>query len=273
MVLQGPWHDDFLDTIQTFKIVSLRLSQSMGWIPQDLRFVKRMPYLRGIEVYHHDIRDISPLSELIHLEHIGLDCHYCIAPDFTRFAKLTRCFTRWRPLSVSLLSTNTLQELNIVGYPYTDLTELNNLTLLRVLKLSSRTLASLVGIQYLSDLNTLDLFRCVALSSIDSLQSIQQKLRIVSFDSCKKLSQIDALEHLINLKSLSINNCAQIKSLYPLRNSKKIEEICFTDDTFVQDGDLTLLLKLPQLQFVTFKNRRHYTHTRQQILRTQKKQS
>lgn len=265
IVLQGPWRDEFLPAFDDNNIVSLRLSQSMGWQPEKLQFLDRLPELRGIEIYHHDVKDITPLAHLERLEHIGLDCNYSSAADFTAFPHLTHCFVRWRPKAKTLLSVPSLKHLNISGYPYQDLTPLNALTKLNVLKLASRKLRTLHGVEQLSRLTAIDLFRCMALESINQLRDANCSLQTIIIDTCKRIGDIEALRSSSGLRALTLNNCGPIQSLLPVRNCMHLEELYFAESTNILDGDLSILLKLGSLKSTSFANRRHYSHTREQI--------
>lgn len=265
MVLRGPWRDEFRPVIDGKSVLSLRLSRSMGWRAQEIDFVADIPSLRGMEIYHSDIRDISALWALKKLEHIGLECNFNRAGDFTQFPKLARCFIRWRSNARTVLHARALQHLNVIGYPYSNLKPLNALNKLKILKLTSKNLISLGGVSKLSSLEGLDLYGCTKLSSIAGLRNAADSLRCVSFDACKGIKEIEALKHINWLRIASINNCGSIASLSPLRASANLEELYFIESTNIEDGALDILFHLPRLSIVRFANRRHYSHTRKQI--------
>ena len=265
MVLQGPWRDEYLPVFGDDSVISLRLSHAMGWQSEDLRFLSLLPKLRGVEVYHHAVKDITPLAQLAHLEHIGLDCDFTSAPDFTDFQFLTHCFFRWRPKAKTLLAVPSLQHLNITGYPYRDLKPLAALSKLNDLKLASRKLETLYGIEQLSNLTLIDLFQCTALNSIAHLSGANRNLHSIIFDTCKKIDDIEVIETRADLVYLALNNCGPIQSLSPIRYCTQLEEIYFSDSTNILDGDLGVLLKIATLRSTSFANRRHYSHSREQI--------
>jgi Leucine-rich repeat (LRR) protein len=98
-----------------------------------------------------------------------------------RVAKL-----HWAKGMEGLLSVPTLQYLNIVNFPYSDLVPLSELTRLRRLSLVSRTLASLDGIERCSQLEHFDLFRCPELESLDVLAKCP-RIKRVEVESCRHL--------------------------------------------------------------------------------------
>jgi internalin A len=264
MVLREPWRDEFRSIIDGNDVLSLRLSRSMGWRAHELDFLVDIPNLRGIEIYHSDIGDISALWALKELEHIGLECNFTKAGDFAEFPKLTRCFIRWRQSEKTVLDARALQHLNVIGYPYRNLEPLSALKKLSELKLTSKTLISLEGVAELPALEKLDLYRCTQLSAIDCLGNADT-LRSVSFDTCKKTRDIEALRHIHELRVARIDNCGPVASLSPVKGSVNLEELYFVESTNIEDGELELLLQLPRLRIVRFANRRHYSHTRSQI--------
>jgi hypothetical protein len=63
---------------------------------------------------------------------------------------------------------------------------------------------------------------------------------------------------LSQLRSLDISNLGEVRSLSPIKNLKKLEELHFYENTNIVDGDIRLLSRLRSLNDVRFMNRRHY---------------
>src|SRR2546421_11868473 len=64
------------------------------------------------------------------------------------------------------------------------------------------------------------------------------------------------------------NDAGKIPSLSFLRGLDALEGFVPGGSTVVVDGDMSVLLDLPKLNWVTFTERRHYTHTSDQVRAT-----
>lgn len=268
MVLTGPWKDAYADIINSEGISALRLSQCVGpqggWKDEDISFVSELHQLRGIEVYSWKVKDISPIQNLKNLENIGLQCEFKKSIDFSVFRNLMGCFLRWMPKCDSLFSCHSLKTLNIEWYPYQDLSSLKRLTKLERLQLSSRKLESLSGIESLKKLQVLDLFACSKLSSLVGIEALSC-LKILEITTCKRFHDLTPVGRASRLEKFFLNNCGNIDSLSPLRGCKELSELLFIESTNIIDGDMSVFKALPKLRKMRFANRKHYSHTREEI--------
>ncbi len=242
----------------------MRLSEGNDWRDDNLDFLHSLPDLTELEVYNWNIRDISPISTLKQLEHISVECNYRKSIDFTVFTKLKSCYLRWRPGSDSIFAVSSLNALNIVNYPDQSLEPLQALSNLTKLTLSSSKLKHLSGISQLTSLSLLDLYRCVKLESIQGIEQLSE-LKVIEIDCCKKVEDLSPLKSLKQLTRLCVNNCAMVLSLQPIATCRNLTDIFFVEDTNVKDGDLSFYVNLPRLNDMWFANRKHYSHTREQV--------
>ncbi len=255
------WDARFKVIMEENGIDMLRLSHSAGWRETDLSFLESMPYLRGIQIYHWDVKDLRPLLALSELQLLGFTCLFTKGPDFSAFEKLQYLLFTWRPKAKSVFDCKGLLYLNIDGYPYEELQSVKHMTRLDRLSLSSRKLTSLSGIEHLESLNSLELVYCSQLRSVDGIERCGQ-LQNVELHCCKKVNDISSFLSLKHLKTLDMENCGRIKSLRPLADCKMLEYLHFVGDTNIEDGDLSPLPNLPRLKKASFAHRRHYTHRR-----------
>lgn len=265
LVLTAPWSDDFKSLIDKENISVLRLSQSAGWSGNDISFISDLTCLSGVEIYSWGIKDITPLESISNLEYLGLQCEFTKAPDFSKLKKLKVFKAQWRPKAKTIFSCGELNRLNIVNYPSENLKKLNRMSLLRRLQLTSKKIRTLSGIEELSSLSTLDLAYCPRLEDLSGIDKCQQ-IEIVEIENCKRVYDIAILSELKNLKEIVLIDCGKVKSLRPLAHSQSLESITFIGDTTIEDGDLTSLLNIPTLKKMWFANKRHYTHTREQVM-------
>ncbi|HDX8615230.1 TPA: hypothetical protein RQN55_001388 [Aeromonas dhakensis] len=265
LVLTAPWSDDFKSIIDKENIAILRLSQSAGWNGNDISFINGLPSLAGVEIYSWGVKDITPLESISNLEYLGLQCEFTKAPDFSKLNKLKVFKALWRPKAKTIFSCDKLNLLNIINYPSENLKELNSMSLLRRLQLTSKKIKSLSGIEGLRSLSILDLAECPKLENLSGIDQCPQ-IEIVEIENCKKVYDIAILSELKNLKEIVLTDCGAVKSLRPLAHSKSLESITFIGDTTIEDGELTSLLDIPTLKKMWFVNRRHYSHTRERVM-------
>ncbi|MFK8080643.1 MAG: hypothetical protein AB8B97_10190 [Granulosicoccus sp.] len=264
MILKGEWHEKYHRIIKEKNVTSLRLSRSAGWRSADVTFLKDLDCLRGIEIYSANCKDISPIWALKSSQHIGLDCNLSKAGDFSEFTQLRTCFLRWQTKAASALSATCLEELNVVNYPHDDFSQLCKLNLLKNLKITSRKLQSLKGVQDLPRLNSLDLFQCNGITCLKPLREASS-LQTLNLDGCKSLNDLTPLKHLGSLETLSINDCGSILSLEPLIHLEQLKHVYFAGSTIVENGSLSALMQLSNLQSISFANRKHYDMSRTEI--------
>ncbi len=72
------------------------------------------------------------------------------------------------------------------------------------------------------------------------------------------------LASLVKLRTLDLNNDGEIASLKPLDKLIRLERVTFYETTNILDGDLSPIIS-KNLSRVAFKNRRHYSHTREEF--------
>ena len=265
LVLTASWSDSLKSVIKKENISVLRLSQSAGWKGDDISFIQDLPGLRGVEIYSWGVKDVTPLQAINDLEYLGLQCEFTKAPDFSLFKKLKVCKLFWRPKAETVFACSGLNFLNIVNYPSEDLKDIQSMTSLKRLQLTSRKLSTLSGVENLVFLSVLDLAECPKLKKISGIHECQQ-LEVLEIENCKKVYDITLLGKLENLKNIMLTSCGKVKSLQPLVNCQSLEAVSFVGDTIIEDGDLAPLLEIPKLRDVWFVDRCHYTHKRGQIL-------
>ena len=266
LVLKGPWSDFYMDVIRNKNIAVLRLTESMGWKGKNISFLEKLHGLglRGVEIYAWEVKDITPLQYLPELEYIGLKTKFTKAPDFSIFQSLTHVLLFWRPKAKTVFDCDGLRLLNIVNYPSKDLKDIQKMSGLRRLQLTSKKLVSLSGIESLSSLTILDLAGCSKLESLSGVDMCQQ-IGVVEIESCKKVYDVALLGELKNLKDIILIDCGKVKSLKSLAKCQLLESIIFVGDTSIEDGELTSLLEISTLKKMWFGDKRHYSHKREQV--------
>jgi internalin A len=208
---------------------------------------------------------VRPIESQRHLRDLNLNAYFKTPVDFSVFTELQRLHLDWGPGAESIAAATQLEDLSINRYPGTDLALFRELARLRRLRLASgRRLTSLRGIEAFRRLEELRLLDLRVLSDLDPIVGVSETLRSLEFNTCRKIDRLDALRPLRNLTRLHVLNCGDIESLAPVLGLP-LEALLFYESTNIRDGDLGVLLKLPELTDTSFANRRHYSNTREEI--------
>jgi hypothetical protein len=193
MILHSSWKPDFEKILREKNIEAIRLSYSMGFRDRDVGFISRLTFLRSLEIYTWDVTSVN-VSNLNKLEVLGFEIQCKTRVDFSKLNKLRVAFLRWRKGFEGIFRVGTLEELNVVNYPYEDLIPLKGLKKLRKLHITSRKLASLNGITALKRLRELDLYNCPQLSSLSGVDKCPQRIEI-EVEACRHISRSTMKTH------------------------------------------------------------------------------
>ena len=264
MVLRRPWNPNHRDAMARLGIQGLRLSESAGWKETNLDFLSSLKELRSLEIYSQGITDLEPVARLHALEMIGLYCPYKKNFDFSAFKQLKTLLLNWRSGAETLARCNSLQLLNVINYPLENLQHLSQLSGLKTLKVTSSKLKTLEGVEFLSDLLHLDLYRCTQLAALTGIES-NPSLLTLHIDCCKKIVDLRPLQSVSTLQEISLEDCGTLDSLAPLKSLHSLRKLFFVGTTAIADGDISLFKSLPMLRAMGFMNRKGYSHTREQI--------
>lgn len=263
--LQSEWTPDTAAYLAKRDVVELELNMAKGWrAGTDLSFLSEVPFLRSFEIFDFLIKDISPIHVLGNLRRLGITTYCSTAIDFSKFPHLESCGLEWRPKAASLFASTTLKYLFINRYKGRDTESFSTLVNLESLKLLNSPVTNLHGFRTLKKIRTLrlaNLRKLLSLEGIEGLISLEELI----VDTCRGISTISELGALTNLRFINLDNDDAIESLKPLRTLDNLERVGFTMSTEIVDGDMTVLLGLKNLKMVGFRNRKHYTHTREEL--------
>jgi len=263
-IVTGEWSGGMADYLLANSVTELELNDGKGWAGSDILFLCRLPELTSYKIFDLKISCIEPIHILHRLRLLKIST-YCRTPvRFFEFPQIERCALEWRPDSTSLFEMFGLKSLFINNYDgrrFTPFTRLINLESLAIL---NAPLEDLDGIGALTSLRSL---RLGNLRKLESLAGIENLLNLTSLDvnTCRGINSIDEVRSLPQLQSLQINNVGNVKSLKPLELLANLETVIFYESTNILDGDLSPLTGKRKLSRVSFRNRRHYSHTREEF--------
>jgi hypothetical protein len=262
MVLAGSWEDGYVDTVRTCHVSDLELNYARGWKRSDLSFLQALIGLEAIRIVDRLLDDISPLHSLVNLHFMSIHTYCRTHLDFSCFPKLEKCFLEWRRGAESVFECLSLKWLYLNCFKGKDSHAFTKLVNLERLIIGNGPLPDVRGLAALSNLRHLALYNLRNLSSLEGIEQLSS-LRHLEVRGCRRIRNIDLVTQMSGLEVLDISNCGEIESLRPITGLPNLVHVDFIQDTNILDGDLSPLLTLPKLGDLGFRNRRHYSHKRQ----------
>jgi hypothetical protein len=262
VVLNSNWSDEFLKYLINNEVVELELNQAKGWRGEDLSFLASLPNLKSFEIFDFNIRNVEPIHHLRKLKTLGVTTYCSTRIDFSVFPELESCSLEWRAKATSLFGCSTLKDLFINRYkgkdtaPFSKLVDLESLAILNA---PVENLHGLITLTKLRSLRLANLKRLTSLSGIEGLTNLEE----LEIHTCRAIGSIGEVGSLLRMKKLNLNNDGDIESLKPLESLSGLEAVVFYESTNIVDGDLSPLLRQRNLASVSFQNRRHYSHRRE----------
>lgn len=250
IVLRQPWSSDFISVIERENIRCLRLSFSAGWKDSCIDFLNEVPKsITGFEVYSWKVSDLSPFMERKGIEHLSFLVELKRVFDLGELVGLRTLKFLCSSKSKNLEKCDSLEHLNIMTYPSSDIKMLASMQRLERLQITSRKLNNVEGISNLSSLRLLDFAQCAKLVSLEGIEELT-RLEELELTECKAVGFIPHLASLKSLKSLIIEDCGTLPSLRFLAGSESLERVLIIGRTEISDRDLTPLKSLPNLKDV-----------------------
>jgi hypothetical protein len=268
LVLKNRWSSRYLELIARYNVKIIRLNEHLGWHGSNVSFLLEIPGVRGVDILSEKVVDVSSVFELSNLKTLSLYCKAKVAGDFSRIKNLRRVSLAWRSVYGSVFNLDALIRINILDFPDKDLSRWKPNKHLKELRLESKRLENLVGIDRFPQINRLDLFRCNVLTSLDAIMS-SKSIRKLNFNRCSRLYNFSPISHLSELRELGIEDCGEIQSLTPVCKCEKLESLRIAGNTTAIDGNLSCLETLSRLKKVFLVHGKHYSHQGDELERQQ----
>lgn len=90
-------------------------------------------------------------------------------------------------------------------------------------------------------------------------------LEELEIQRCKGITAISEVFKLGKLKRLLLIDLGGIASIGGIENLTELEEFLFYESTNIVDGDLSPITRLKKLSKISYQNRKHYSHRREQF--------
>jgi hypothetical protein len=235
-------------------------------VEDGIEFLQGLLGLLGLRIVTSKVVDLSPLescTDLIEFCFVGRS----FAPvDLSRLPRLAQVYIDpYTKDFDSVFNSISVCDLTLQKFSTPDLSAFSNLPNLEKLSIwggsEATNLSGLGGCKKLSHLELKWMTRLVSPHGIERCPLTGFHLDTVS----KKFVIGDTFQSLGMLRELTLANCRQIPSLSFLGSLPRLERFFFYENTDVVDGDLSHILIHPSLRQVSFKDRKHYSHTCSQI--------
>ncbi len=263
-ILTGTCSSKTLASLERRSIVELELNHAHGWRGEDIGFVASLPQLQAFDILDWRIDDIDPIHELRNLKSLGISTYCKTEIRFSAFPFLEDCGMEWRAKAKSVFDCTTLKRLFLNRYSGKNAADIGRLTRLESLEVLNAPIADIRGLSSLSMMKSLRLANLRCLMSLDGLGELG-RLEDLTIDTCRKVQSIHELARLLRLRTLDLSNLGEIMSIRPIAGLSELRRVTFVESTNVLDGDLSPLVGLPNLTRLSFKDRRHYSHRREQF--------
>jgi hypothetical protein len=261
-VITSTWREDTLRDLANLPVAEIELNDGKGWRGDDLSFLREFPHLLGFKIIDLTIKSVEPIHALRNLKALDVLTYCKTELRFAEFPRLVECGLEWRPKAMSLFDCIGLKKLYVNRFDGANTDPFGRLINLESLTILGSPIVSLGGLTPLVKLQSLrlgDLRKLESLKGIENLTHLE-KLEI---NTCRKIGSIEQIAHLVNLRELHLNNLGSIASLKPIGSLHNLWCLTFYGSTDITDGDLSPLFGLPNLQKISFQNRRNYSHRRE----------
>jgi Leucine-rich repeat (LRR) protein len=265
-VLTSSWNQDLQRNLLQQPIAEIELNDGKGWRGQDVSFLADFPELLAFKIIDLTIKSVSPIHVLHNLRSLDVITYCKTELRFSEFPHLTDCGLQWRPKATSLFDCIGLKNLFVDHFSGSDTDSFGRLKNLESLAILGSPIKSLEGLRTLTRLRSL---RLGALRVLPTLKGIEPLIRLekLEVNTCRKIRSIEEISGLVSLRELYLDNLGEIESIKPVRTLHQLRRLTFVESTNIRDGDLSPLLSLPNLEVISFQNRNHYSHRREDFRR------
>lgn len=264
-IISGIWDDIYIDSMYKNNVSEIEINDGKGWKGNTLEFLKHFPSLKSLIIIDLKIQSVDSIYYLKKLKNLQLITYSKDPINFLVFTELESCDFEWIRNSDSLFKLSKLKKLFINNYLERNDENFSNFTNLEEISIFN---SNIEKIEHIFKLKNLKKLRITNLKKIDSIKGINQleNLEVLEIQKCKKISTISNIFEMINIKILFLIDLGDICSLKGIENLLNLESLMFYESTNIVDGDLLPLTKLKKLNKISFQNRKHYSHKREDFI-------
>ncbi len=265
-ILKGSWQDTYLKLLLDKGVQELELNDGKGWRGDNVDFLRLLPNLKSLIIIDFSIKSIEAIHTLNGLLVLEISTYCKIPINFNAFPDLVECSFEWIKGSDSLFETSSIQKLFINRYDKKSSEAFSKLFNLKELSILNSPIENIQGLSALKDLKVLRLGGLKKVTSLQGLQNLHE-LEELEIQRCKGLFAIPEVFKLNKLKRLLLNDLGDIASIRGIESLAELKDFLFYESTNIIDGDLLPITKLKSLNNISYQNRKHYSHRREDFLK------
>ncbi len=261
-VLHTEWRESFLDILLEKQTMELELNDGKGWFGKTIEFLKELPQLKSLIILRLPLESIEPVHYLSNLIDLQLSTYSDVPVNFDAFPKLENCGFEWIKGSESLFESKSLKRLGLNRFKKKSsqlFSKLENLERLTLLNSGLEELSGIFKLRKLMSLGLVNLSRVRSVVGIEKLVDLKE----LEIQRCRNINSVSELFELSNLKRLLLIDSGNIESIQGIEKLTELEEFLFYESTNIVDGDLSPIKSMKNLRTVSFQNRSHYSHRRE----------
>jgi internalin A len=228
------------DTLKSFiaenKIEGLMVFE-LKWGVHDLAFLADLPGLKYLSLGIIGTHEYNFLSNLVDLECLSIISHAKQGFDVSSCLKLKDFQLNWVSGIRGLDKLTNLRHMDIWNFSGRSIDLIPEIRSLTSLILRNPKLKNLDGIGRFPALQSLSLGPDRYLESISGLLKLSD-LRQLSFDGCRKISDITKVGDIPALEAIELTDCGKLETIKFLEGLVKLKALVVTGDTDIKDGDL-----------------------------------
>jgi len=259
LILRRKWEPQLADVLKNEGLCELECNFARGWEGDDISFLSDLTFLKGLWVTPRRPLDTGPINNLHSLVYLKVSGPCGGTVDFGNFPQLRYCYVEWWRGVESVLQCKSLERAYFDRCKIRESHRFKDLANLQRLVIGNGPLREVV---HLDNLRNIDYLGLYYLRNLESLQGIENlhRLNYLDIAGCRRLKRLDEIAGLPALEFCNLSDNGTFESLKPLRGMKSLKQLLFYGTTKILDGDMTVLNTLPNLNRVSFANRRHYSH-------------
>lgn len=204
---------DYIEYINKNRIKSIYLCD-LYYFNKEVDFLQQCNFIERLNITSSTIENYSGLAYLCRLKELSLN-----EPkgkvDLENHLDLKSLSVEFNKNIVGMERLKNLEKLSLWNYKpkSKNLSEISELKAVQELKIIRSSIISLNGSGNLLNLERLKLGYLNQLSYIDELEKISERLKVLNFESCKKIVNHEYVACLNNLKELSFDECGNIETI------------------------------------------------------------
>jgi len=263
-VIRSEWQEEYLTKLIQNNVKELELNDGKGWHSKNVDFLEFLPNLTAMTLINFKIDCIQGVQYLKKLNYLNLLTYCRDAINFKCFPELIDCSFEWINGSESLFAVDSLKSLSVNNYKEVESNLFSNLINLEKLEIMNSNMECISAITPLTNLKSLHLAN---LNKLDAVSGIQELLNLeeLEIQKCKNVSEVTEIFELKKLRRLLLLDMGKINTIIGIENLTELEYLFFYESTNIIDGDLSSIWKLNKLAKISFQNRRHYSHNREEF--------